>query len=380
MGADGGDTSHPMDFLLDQNLNLPVAGEIRHGWVVGQRSNALLVDIGAKSEGIIPNRELDSLDASTRESLVEGSEIAVFIVDPEDANGDLIVSYTQAAKEEDWQKVATLLESQELCQARVVGFNRGGLLAKVGELRGFIPNSQLGRDRQVNDRSGENYLQKYIGDEIEAKVIEVDRGRNRLILSERAAEDELRKVKREELLAKLEVGDVCEGRVVNLADFGAFVDIGGIEGLVHLSELSWKRVANPAEVLQLGETVKVSVLNIDEDRQRLALSLKRLQADPWSSLAEQYQVGQLVEATVTKLTKFGAFARLSDEYELVGLIHISELSEEHVAHPRDVVKPGDSLTVRVIRVDPEQRQLGLSLKQVASDRYIESDLEMMTAK
>jgi small subunit ribosomal protein S1 len=368
-----------MDFLLDQNLNLPVAGEIRQGLVVGQRNNALLVDIGAKSEGIIPNRELDSLDASTRESLVEGSEITVFIVDPEDANGDLIVSYAQAAKEEDWLRVAALLESQEICSARIIGFNRGGLLAKVGELRGFIPNSQLGRDRQLSDKGGESQLQKLAGSEIEAKVIEVDRGRNRLILSERAAEEELRKVKREELLSKLEVGAVCEGRVVNLADFGAFIDIGGIEGLVHLSELSWKRVGNPSEVLKLGETVKVSVLNIDEDRQRLALSLKRLQADPWSSLAEQYQVGQLVEATITKLTKFGAFARLNDEFELVGLIHISELSDEHVAHPRDVIKPADKVTVRVIRVDPEQRQLGLSLKQVASDRFIESDLEMMAA-
>jgi small subunit ribosomal protein S1 len=177
----------------------------------------------------------------------------------------------------------------------------------------------------------------------------------------------------------LQEGDVRQGQVVNLADFGAFVDIGGLEGLVHLSELSWKRVNDPSEVIQVGDTVEVSVLNIDHERQRLALSLKRLEPDPWTRLEEKYRVGQLVEATITKLTKFGAFARISDEYELVGLIHISELSEEHVAHPRDVVKSADTVMVRIIRIDPEQKQLGLSLKQVSSDEYIETDLEMLTA-
>jgi small subunit ribosomal protein S1 len=172
---------------------------------------------------------------------------------------------------------------------------------------------------------------------------------------------------------------VRDGRVVNLADFGAFVDIGGMEGLVHLSELSWKRVNNPSEVLELGDKVKVSILNIDHERQRLALSIKRLQPDPWTMLEDQYHVGQLVEATITKLTKFGAFARLQDQYELIGLIHISELSEEHVVHPRDVVTPSQTVMVRIIRIDPEQRQLGLSLKQVSSDRFLESDLEMLAA-
>jgi small subunit ribosomal protein S1 len=193
-------------------------------------------------------------------------------------------------------------------------------------------------------------------------------------MSERAAAKESRAARRANLLESLQEGEIREGAVVNLTDFGAFIDIGGIEGLVHLSEMSWKRISNPAELVQLGDKVQVYVLSIDQERQRIALSMKRLEADPWSIVDELYQAGQLTEATITKLTKFGAFARLNDEYELEGLIHISEMSEERVNHPRDVVKPGDVVTVRIIRVDPEQRQLGLSLKQVASDKFLEADL------
>lgn len=378
VGIDNGESGHPMDFLLTENLNLPVAGDIREGWVVEKRSNVLLVDIGAKSEGVIGSRELDSLDKDTHEALAVGNKIKVCVIDPEDQNGNMIVSYTQAAKEEDWITVAGYLETQEVCRAKIIGSNRGGLLVKLGELRGFIPNSQLRRDRQLRGHN-EADLQAQIGEPIDTKVIEVDRDRNRLIMSERAAEEEIRRAKRLELMAELQEGDERDGRVVNLADFGAFVDIGGLEGLVHVSELSWKRVNNPGEVLELGQEVRVAVIKIDEERQRLALSIKRLQPDPWSFLEEQYQVGQLVEATVTRLTKFGAFARLSDEFELVGLIHISEMSDEHVAHPRDVVNSGELVMVRVIRIDPEQRQLGLSLKQVTSDKFMASDLEMLAA-
>jgi small subunit ribosomal protein S1 len=176
------------------------------------------------------------------------------------------------------------------------------------------------------------------------------------------------------MMEDLEEGEVRTGRVVNLTSFGAFVDIGGIEGLVHLSELSWQRVNEPADVVKMGDEVEVYVLSVDKDRQRIALSMKRLQTDPWSIVDEIYEVGQLLEANITKLTKFGAFARLLDEYELEGLIHISEMSEDRIQHPRDVVRLGQDVAVRVIRVDPEQRQLGLSIKQVASDRFMEADL------
>jgi small subunit ribosomal protein S1 len=361
-----------MDFILSADFNLPKAGEIRRGHIVSTRNNEIIVDIGSKSEGIISNREIDNLDEALKEKLVVGAEIPVFVVEPEDANGNTILSYVKAAAQQDWLDAEDLMSAKDVFTGRIVGDNRGGILVAVGHIRGFVPNSQL-----INGRNAE--AQYAVGKEISTKVIEVDRERNRLILSERAAEQELRQSRREVLLESINEGDICEGKVVNLAEFGAFVDIGGIEGLVHLSELSWKRINNPSEKLKVGDTVSVYVLKVDNDRQRLALSIKRLEADPWTLVSDQYQVGQLMAAKITKLTNFGAFARLQDEYELEGLIHISELSDEHITHPREVIKPSQDVTVRIIRIDSEQRQLGLSIKQVASDKYMEADLEMLNA-
>jgi small subunit ribosomal protein S1 len=372
--------SHPMDFLLTQELDLPSVGEIRQGQIVQHSENFILVDLGAKSEGIIVGDELTAINDETREELAVGTDIRVYIVEIEDKNGNIVLSYTKAAQERDWDRAAELLKNQDIYKTKIVGYNRGGLLAKLGHIRGFIPNSQLSRQHQArNKENAEKHFQSLIGGPITTKVIEVDRKRNRLIMSERAASQEIRAAKRESLLAKLNVGDVCDGKVVNLANFGAFVDIGGIEGLVHLSELSWKRTNNPAEVLQVGDEVQVSILKIDQEQQRLALSIKRLQPDPWSLIGEHYRVGQLVEVTVTKITKFGAFAKLDDDYGLVGLIHISELSENHIENPHEVLKPSQKMMVRIIRIDTEQRQLGLSLKQVTSDKFIEADMEMLAS-
>jgi small subunit ribosomal protein S1 len=374
------ENTHPMDFLLDEELNLPTAGEVRKGWVVDHRNNEVLVDIGAKSEGIIDSREISSFTDEIMQKLAVGNEILVYVVNAEDSNGSILLSYAKAAEEEDWLTAAEYLESQEVMTCQVVGFNRGGVLVGVGHLRGFVPNSQLARSRQINrgdQTEKQRALQNLIGETVKVKVIEVSRERNRLILSESAAGKEIREARKAKILDNLEVGDVLDGRVVNLADFGAFVDIGGIEGLVHLSEMSWKRISKPSELLQVGDEVQVSVLNIDEDRQRIALSMKRLEADPWTLIDETYQVGQLIEASITRLTKFGAFAKIEDDYQLEGLIHISEMSDDRVEHARDVVQPEDRVTVRIIRIDPEQRQLGLSLKQVDSDRFMESDLAML---
>ncbi|MFN2221036.1 MAG: S1 RNA-binding domain-containing protein, partial [Candidatus Promineifilaceae bacterium] len=203
-----------------------------------------------------------------------------------------------------------------------------------------------------------------------------DRGRNRLILSERAAMREIRAAQREQVIAEIEVGETRHGRIVNLADFGAFVDIGGIEGLVHLSELSWKRVDHPSEILDVGDEVDVYVINVDEERFRVGLSLKRLEPDPWTIIDTVYSEGELVEATITNLTRYGAFARIEDDYALEGLIHVSELAQEHVEHPQDIVRKGQVVAARIIRIDAEQRQLGLSLKQVSSEKYLEADLAM----
>ncbi len=368
------DATHPMAFLLSEELDLPTAGKIRTGWVVEHRNNEILVDIGAKSEGVIAGQELQELDSETREKLAIGNEVQVYVVDIEDQHGSVIVSYVKAMAEQEWQHAQQLYESQEVHTGTVVDKNRGGLLVKVGLLRGFVPNSQVNRSfsgsgKQAND----------MGRDITFKVLEVDRKQDRLILSERAANKEMRKAKRAEMLASLNDGDVFEGRVINLADFGAFIDIGGIEGLVHLSELSWKRINKPADVLKVGDSVKVAVLNIDRKRERLALSIKQLETDPWTTIDEYYHVGQLLEAAITKLTKYGAFARLQDEYGLEGLIHISELSTDHVEHPKDLLQLKQLVTVRIIRIEPKQRQLGLSIKQVVSDKYVEADLELLTA-
>jgi len=373
-------SGHPMDFLLDEELNFPVAGEVRTGSIVSHNNNEILVDIGAKSEGVIDSREVSTYDEETLAKLEEGSEIYVYVVNPEDSKGNIVLSYSKAAEVEDWERATRSLETQEVLTCKVLGFNRGGALVSFGLLRGFVPNSQLSRDRQIsrNDQTEkQRALQNLVGEKLRVKVIEVDRERNRLILSENAAGKEIREARRAEMLEDLEEGAVLKGRVVNLADFGAFVDIGGIEGLVHLSEMSWKRISKPGDLLKVGEEVEVTVLNIDQDRQRVALSMKRLKPDPWSLIDEMYEVGQLVEVIITRLTKFGAFARLQDDYQLEGLIHISEMSEDLVENAHEIVKPEDKVMVRIIRIDPDQRQLGLSLKQVSSDRYIENDLAML---
>ncbi len=376
--AENGDFSHPMDFLLETEINLPQAGEVREGVVVAHSNNEILIDIGAKSEGLIESREISRLDEESLEELQVGNEVQIYVVNPEDRDGNIILSYAKAAEAKDWVRADELQKSQDVIDCKVIGFNRGGMLVALGQLRGFVPNSQIGRERNIsNSEAKQKELQTLIGSKVKVKVIEVDQDRNRLILSEQAARKEIREARRTELLATIEVGDVREGRVVNLADFGAFVDIGGIEGLVHLSELSWKRVNNPNEILKIGDNIEVYVLNVDDERQRIALSTKRLEPDPWTTIEDTYYVGQLIGAEITRLTKFGAFARLDDDYQLEGLIHVSEMAEDRVEHPREVVSPNDNVSVRIIRIDPEQRQLGLSLKQVTSDKYMEADLAML---
>lgn len=367
---------HPMSFLLDDDyyLDLPQPGEIREGQVVADESFEVLIDIGAKSEGIITSEELDSLDPDTRDLLSVGNSIPVYVVNPEDQDGNIILSYKKAVEEEDWLEAQKLLDNQDVYKGDIVGYNRGGVLMMFGQVRGFIPASQLSNHRRTREKPGQEGLQELVGQSITVKVIEVDRSRNRLILSEKAAMKEIRAAKRQQILSDLEEGNICDGRIVNLADFGAFVDIGGIEGLVHLSELSWKRVNHPADLVEVGDEVQVYILNVDEDRGRVALSLKRLEPDPWTKIDELYKEGELAEVTITKLTKYGAFARLEDDYSLEGLIHISELSNEHVDLPQEIVETGQVVTARIIRVDSDRRQLGLSLKQVASAEYLENDL------
>jgi small subunit ribosomal protein S1 len=283
----------------------------------------------------------------------------------------------RAEEEHDWSEAERLLESQDTLNGLVAGYNKGGLIVKLGHLRGFIPASQvsLSRRRRSEGETPDKRWGKMVGEPIVAKVIEVDRKRNRLILSERAAAREARKVLKEHLITELQPGEIRTGHVISLADFGAFVDIGGADGLVHLSEISWRRIAHPKDVLKVGQEVQVKVLGVDADRKRISLSMRELEPDPWQTIAQQFKEGQLVEGQITKLTKFGAFASLKgmEAYEIEGLIHISELSDRRVEHPREVLQEGQVVSLRVIKLDQQRRRIGLSLKRVDSPEYAEMD-------
>jgi small subunit ribosomal protein S1 len=372
--------AHPMDALLEgeaYDLETPRRGEIRRGTIARVSDGDILVDIGAKSEGVIPARELEQVSDEIRAELIVGKEISVYIVRSGGSEDGLILSLARAEEELDWSEAERLLSTQETLQSVVAGYNKGGLIVKLGQLRGFVPASQvsLSRRRRAEGETPDKRWGKMVGEPIVTKVIEVDRRRNRLILSERAAAREARKALKEHLIVELKPGEVRTGHVISLADFGAFVDIGGADGLVHLSEISWKRIGHPRDILKVGQEVQVKVLGVDPERKRISLSLRELEPDPWEAIASQFKEGQLVEGTISKLTKFGAFASLKglEAYEIEGLIHISELSERRVEHPKEVVQEGQTMTLRVIKLDRERRRIGLSLKRVDSAEYADTD-------
>ena len=346
-------------------------GQIVEGVIVQIHPTEILVDVGSKSEGIITGREIERLGSEGLASLHVGDSILVYVVNPEGRNGYATLSLSRAQAERDWREAERLFESGEIFEGTVAGHNKGGLIVRLGKVRGFVPASQI-VSVNAKDKQNSEALAGLVGKKLQLKVIEIDRGRNRLILSERAAMREWRRQHKEKLLAELKEGDVRTGEVISLCDFGAFVDLGGADGLIHLSELSWRRVSHPSEVLSVGDKVEVYVLNVDRERKRIGLSLKRLEQDPWASITERYHEGQLVEGTITKLVKFGAFARIYDE-DVEGLIHLSELSEDPISHPREVVQEGEVHTMRIIRIDPERRRIGLSLKRVASPEYLDID-------
>jgi len=373
-----------MQALLDESSGLKEIkrGDVLAGTIVQIAPHEIVVDVGSKSEGIISGREMERLPRDAFAEMKVGDEIMTYVISPEDGNGNIVLSLSRAQTEKDWHEAEELFKTQNVFEGQVAGFNKGGLIVKVGKVRGFVPASQLvsvpgGKPEaeagEAEESKADKQWQPLVGKKLQLKVIEMDRARNRLILSERAAMRDWRKVQKEKLLSELHVGMHLKGKVISLADFGAFVDLGGADGLVHLSEISWKRVTHPKEVLKVGQEVEVEVLNVDHDRKRIGLSLKRLEADPWSTIENRYKIGQLIEGTITKLAKFGAFARIKDDDEIEGLIHISELSDGRINHPKEVVKEGQVVTLRVIRIDADKRRLGLSLKRVDQAEYAESD-------
>jgi len=330
-------------------------GEVVTGHVVRIDKDEVLVDIGYKSEGVIPASELSirkSVDPQDEVQL--GEEVDAIVLTKEDQDGRLIMSKKRARFEKAWRRIETAAESGEPVEGTVIEVVKGGLIIDLG-VRGFLPASLVDIRRVPN-------LDEYMGTKIETKVIELNRSRNNVVLSRRAVLEEERKEVRQQILDRLQPGLVVEGQISNIVDFGAFVDLDGIDGLIHISELSWSHVNHPSELLSIGDTVKVKVLDIDRDRQRISLGLKQTQEDPWRRIVDTYNVGDELQGKVTKVVTFGAFVEILDGVE--GLVHISELAPHHVESPREIVHPGDEIRVRILEIDSERRRLSLSAKRV----------------
>jgi small subunit ribosomal protein S1 len=330
-------------------------GEVVTGNVVRIDKDEVLVDIGYKSEGVIPANELSirkSVDPKDEVHL--GEEVDAIVMTKEDQDGRLIMSKKRARFEKAWRRIETAAESGEPVEGTVIEVVKGGLIIDLG-VRGFLPASLVDIRRVPN-------LDEYMGTKIETKVIELNRSRNNVVLSRRAVLEEERKEVRQQILDRLQPGLVVEGQISNIVDFGAFVDLDGIDGLIHISELSWSHVNHPSEILTIGDTVKVKVLDIDRDRQRISLGLKQTQEDPWQRIVDTYNVGDELGGKVTKVVTFGAFVEILDGVE--GLVHISELAPHHVESPREIVHPGDEIRVKILEIDSERRRLSLSAKRV----------------
>jgi small subunit ribosomal protein S1 len=330
-------------------------GQVVTGHVVRIDKDEVLVDIGYKSEGVIAANELSirkSVDPKDEVHL--GEEVDAIVLIKEDQDGRLMMSKKRARFEKAWRRIETAAESGEPVEGTVIEVVKGGLIIDLG-VRGFLPASLVDIRRVPN-------LDEYMGTKIESKVIELNRSRNNVVLSRRAVLEEERKEVRQQILDRLQPGLVVEGQISNIVDFGAFVDLDGIDGLIHISELSWSHVNHPSEILTIGDTVKVKVLDIDRDRQRISLGLKQTQEDPWQRIVDTYNVGDELEGKVTKVVTFGAFVEILDGVE--GLVHISELAPHHVESPREVVHPGDEIRVQILEIDSERRRLSLSAKRV----------------
>ncbi|MCU0463831.1 MAG: S1 RNA-binding domain-containing protein [Anaerolineae bacterium] len=352
-------------------------GDVVKGKIAVKSPLSITVDLGEGLIGEIMSRELERMTPAQMAELEEGADASVFVVNPRTNEGKILLSLARAAEELDWRMAEEYRGEQRIFVGAVAGFNKGGLIVRFGRLRGFVPLSQMSDDRrQILQTATPQQYDSMVNQNISVKVMEVNKDQNRLILSERMANRENREKRKDELINRLNVGQVLTGKVVSLEDFGAFVDVGGAEGLVHLTELSWKHVTHAKELLKVGQEVKVEVISIDPERKRIGLSIKRTEEDPWDEVASGYVQGQLVRARITKLTKFGAFARLVNNNEIEGLVHISELSDQRVNHPKEVVNEGDTLTLRVIKIDIRGRRLGLSLKRVNSAEYLDVDLGM----
>lgn len=341
----------------------PRYGDIRTGIVVEVNDQGVIMDVGFKREGFVPAEDLTRLDAATRAQVQVGASIPVFVVRAEDREGRPVLSIYQAHLYEDWLKAEQMMASGELYEGEIAGYNRGGLIVKFGKIRGFIPASQIvGLPRRMKEEQRHQRLAAMVGQKTGLKVIEVDRQRRRLIFSQRRAQRAWQELQRERVIAGLNEGEIRHGRVTSITDFGAFVDLGGADGLIHVSELSWGRVDNPHQVLKVGDEVDAYVLSVDREHKRIALSLKKLQPDPWTLVDEHYHENQLVEGRVTRVLDFGAFVELDLGVE--GLLHAREMIGTPELRPAEIVHLGETLLVKIIRIDSKRKRLDLSARQV----------------
>ena len=339
-------------------------GEIIEGMVMGASPDGLIVDVGTKTEAVIPQGEMLSLGVDGAQKLKAGDTVKVMVLQPSSSEGHAIVSLDRARGEEGWDTLAARHESGETFDAQVTGHNRGGVLVNVDGVNAFVPLSQIDSVRR-DDPDAANQLASLVGKTIRLKVIELNRKRNRVILSERAAMAEIRKEQKERVIDEIQEGQIRTGKVSSITDFGVFVDLGGADGLAHMTELTWERGKKAKELFNVGDEVQAYILKVDRETKKISLSLKRAQPEKWDTTVDRFVVGQILIGRVTKLMAFGAFVRLDGPVE--GLIHISELSNRRIQHPKDVVKEGDVVPVKLVRIEKDRHRLGLSLRQARND-------------
>ncbi len=359
-----------LEELLDQHdYKSPQVGDILQGIILSISQQGVIVDLTLKRDGLVPPSDLAKLEPEEREALQVNDEIFVYVLNT-DKPDSLLVSINLARLNQDWIKAEEMLESGEIVEAEVIGYNKGGAIVPFGRLRGFVPISHLSEmSPGMGDRRRQQRLAQLRGQTLPMKVIEVNRRRRRLVLSQREAQKEWDAKRRGELLKTLEEGQTLTGRVSGMRDFGAFVNLGGADGLIHISQLAWHRVDHPREVLKVGDEIEVYVMRIDHESQRISLSRKRILPNPWDTVTERYKENQLVEGTITRLVDYGAFAEIEPGIE--GLLHVSQLSRGTIENVAEVVQEGETHLLRIVNIDKKRQRIGLSLKAVTAMEQIE---------
>jgi len=365
------------NFMSADNVNVvvPKRGEIRNGTIVKTSADQILIDIGYKSEGTVSQHELSKLSDSVWQKMKPGDQVMTYVLRGADQDKPMILSLLKAKKIQEWEQAKQQMIAKSIHTGDVLEINQGGVIVEVGNLRGFLPSSCINLEHKIVNKTpnDQNTWRHLLGQQITYKIVEVNQKRNKLIVSERAAQKEVRKSKREQLVSTIKINQVYSGRVVSLEKFGAFVDIGGIDGLLHKSEISWKRVHHPSEALKIGQNIKVAILTLNLQKSKIGLSIKALQQNPWGNIQNLLQEGQLAYATVTNMTKFGIFASLKACNTIEGFVHISELSDRVVKHPKEVVTLGEEVVVRIMSIDQNRQRLKLSIKEVGETRFEDSD-------